>query len=261
MATKDRSVRRQRLRALIFTVGLLLFLGGGLVLVRDHQRTTDSVRPRGGGEDRDRFHKPEAVGPAQGEDLQAYTRAKAALIRSRASSEPTRQSFAVISFDSYRKSKEVTAFLKGRSVQVVGFQIRVPLPGYPPMSVEVRGRPMGQVLRAEAGSGLVRRLSRELSELERIIPTVENEAFKVVYQEAAADKRRALVVLGSDPPAVFAVIVRSTNSSLGRMGGAAGVRLVDVPNNPNSSPGTHDFYGVLPEDEQVAGWGAQGNSR
>lgn len=243
-----RAMKRLRSRPELFAlaIGALLFIGGALKLVFDQGRASTSLRSRS-------IATPDAgvdartrVGPSPGESLAGYTDRKKKLLGQRAASSPRVSGFAVVSFDGYRKSEEAEQFVATEQLKLDSAWIRVPFPGFDPVELK-SGEDLGAAVEAEL-KRIDRQQRQELDDLEAIIPTVTDPAFKKVYEEDARRLRKTVQLLAARPSVVFAVVVRGTNANLARAGRAEGTRLVDVSDDPNASPDTHVFTGILPEE-------------
>lgn len=235
---------RSRPEMIAFALGALLFAGGAAKLVFDQGRAVTSTHSRPGlvpvADTRAR------VGPAPGESIASYLDRKKKLLAERASKGSRVSSFAVVSFDRYRKSEETVELLGANKLSVASIWIRVPLPGFDPVEVK-SGDGFAAAVAAET-KRIEKEKKQELDDLEAIIPTVTDPAFRKVYQEDAQRLRKAVDLLESEPSVVFAMVVRATNASLSKAAGSPGVRLVDVADDPNASPDTHRFSGILPEE-------------
>ncbi|MEO7803416.1 MAG: hypothetical protein ABIS18_03010, partial [Actinomycetota bacterium] len=168
--------------------------------------------------------------------------------------QPRQASFAVISFDSYRKVGEVEEFVKVSRLDVVAVQMRIPLPTFDPQSVAVGQRTVAAVVAGTNGSVKLKELTQELVELDEIIPTVTDPAYREVYVADADVRRKAIALLRSDPSLVFALVVKGSNANLAKASGLAEVRFVDVAESPSISFDSHDFFGLLPEDTVSSSW-------
>lgn len=242
-----------RAELVAFGIGSLLFIGGLVTVFTASRRAPTEV----GEERRPALRSPRAkvgrVGPEAGEALAPYFERKRALLRARAARSPGARTFAVVSFDSYRRAKEAEDALASLRLRAHSVQIRIPLPGFEPVTVAVGARSIADAVEGRRRR-IVKDLKGELGALEEIIPTVDDPQFKTVYEADAENLRKAISLLESDPSLVFAVVVASTNGSLRRAAEAPGVRLADLPDEPAASPETHEFVGVLPEDVESASW-------
>ena len=253
---------RRRKEILAFLIGLILFAAGALALTRNHQRTAarplEGIRPaaRSAAEPGGRSARPSIgpIGPPVGTSVGAYVDRRRAALGKAATAQPRAQSWAVVSFDSYREPEAVTALLSGRTLTVAAFQQRVPAEGFAPETVDVGRRRLDAVLRARAGAAVAARLQRERSDLERLLPAVDDAAYRQVYQGEVHRLSEAIQPLRTRPATVFALVVRGPNEGLFRLSKVPGVRLVDIAENPvaGSSSGV---FGLLPDDVKTASFG------
>ena len=234
---------RYRTEVVIFTVGAILFLGGLANVVISNRTTPTSdldLRPDVEG--------PAAlgvVGPGPDEDIGAYVARKKELLATRSAGAGREESFAVVSFDSYRTAGQAESFLAASKLDAHSLHVRVPLPGYSSESISVADGDIAASVDAYRQETLAS-LKEELSELEKIIPTVNDREFKRVYQEDAESRRTAISILEGEAPVVYGVVARGTHASLSKAGGVPGIRLVDVPDDPGVTPDTHQFRAIAP---------------
>lgn len=198
--------------------------------------------------------KESQIGPTSAQPLAAYVPKRKELLKAKASKQPRQASFAVVSFDSYRKISEVEAFLRSSRLDLVAVQMRIPLPTFDAQSVAVRQRLVTQVVAETNGQAKIDELKEELIELEKIIPTVTDPQYRAVYEADADARRSAIGLLRSDPSLIFALVVKASNANLAKAAAMAGIRLVDVADTADITVESHDFFGLLPEDSVNASW-------
>jgi hypothetical protein len=207
-----------------------------------------------GREDRAAFDEPtpEApragivrVGPQEGETLAAYLERKSSLLARRAASEPSGDGAGALFLNTYLPPGQIRSLI-GPGVEVSSVMVRIPLPEFSAETLEVGG---GGVAGAV---GVWRRrllppIREEVSDLEAILPTVEDPGFREVYQSDLEIQRRAAQILQSNNPAVvFAVIVETTYARLHELLGVSTVRFVDLPPDGTSAEAV-TFTAILPE--------------
>lgn len=240
---------RSRPEIIAFAIGLVLFGGGALKLILDQSRASQSFGS--GSSPSPAAPDPRTrMGPAPGEQLAPYLDRKRKLLGERASKEPKTASFAAVSFDGYRKPEEAEVFVASNKLELSAALVRLPLPGFGAAEVKASNR-LTKTLEEELKL-LKDGLQRELDELEAIIPTVTDQAFRKVYEEDAARHRGAIDLIDSEPAVVFGVVVRGPLATLARVATTPGVRLVDLPDDPAASVVTHRFVGILPEETERA---------
>jgi hypothetical protein len=260
-STLDAIRRRKELVA--FAIGVTMVVAGFAALARSHQRTSsqplEDMRPQSADVGTAaRLSTTPAVGPALGASPAAYVDRRRAALGKLAASQPGSTSWAVVSFDSYREPEAVVSLLStppGRTLTVYAFQQRVPAPGFAPEAVELGQQRLETVIAAKTGAAVARRLARQRTDLQRLVPTVENAAYRQVYQAEARRLTGAVDALQSRPATLFALLVRGTNDALARLAKLPGVRLVDVAGTP-SRPDPAGFYGLLPDDTKTTTFGS-----
>ena len=241
---------RQHPEGIVFLVGTLLFTGG-LAAVIKRQLSPDPAPSAGPG-----ATQPGAsaarVGPAPDEALKPYIDRRKSVLAARASKEPRKSSFAVVSFDSYRKPSDVSDFLARETVAVWSLEMRVPVARFKSEKILVRGRPLGEASADFTGPARLQALTREMAGLQAAAAGTVDPAFKQVYQQGADGRRKAIEILKAGGGTVFAVVIEASHSTLARIASRTGVRLVDLPEDPAATPADHEFAGILPEDTAVA---------
>jgi hypothetical protein len=87
----------------------------------------------------------------------------------------------------------------------------------------------------------------ERDEIKKLIPTVDDQAFKTFYTQEVARLDKALKAFAPDSAMVFGAVVKAPAAALKALGAKAEVRLVDVA--PNAAPGDKTVYrGLRPEE-------------
>jgi hypothetical protein len=87
----------------------------------------------------------------------------------------------------------------------------------------------------------------EQDEIKKLLPTVDDPAFKTFYQSEIDRLTKALKNFAPDGPLVFAVVVRGPATALQALGARPDVRLVDVGDKPQADPKAV-FRGLRPEE-------------
>ncbi len=231
----------------MFGIGLILFVLGVLSVFTDIFSNDDTVAgPQSRGNPS--LEQPRALGPASGESIPAYIETKKAALAEKGSKEPRANSYAVVSFDAYKKGAEAAEVAGAFNTEATHLQMRIPLPGFFAETVELKGRTIEEAVADATGEDRIEVLTKEVEELEQILKDTQDPEYKAVYQEDARSRRQAIQLLKSDPPIVFALVIQGTNANLVKVAAAPGVRLVDIPADPAATPRTHFFPGILPED-------------
>ncbi|MGI8984113.1 MAG: hypothetical protein ACR2HM_06220 [Acidimicrobiales bacterium] len=87
----------------------------------------------------------------------------------------------------------------------------------------------------------------ERDEIKKLIPTVDDPAFKSFYTSEVARLEKALKAFAPDSAMVFGAVVKAPAATLQALGAKAGVRLVDVADTP--TPSNDALYrGLRPEE-------------
>lgn len=232
----------------LFVAGLLLFMAGGANLIVTQQRATTSLDTSRNLHD-ERSSEVKVLGRPADESVASYLARKKSLLASRSKKDPTATSLAVVSFDSYRTSEQVESFLSANKLSSKAAILRVALEGSIPEEVRLTDPKVSASLAAEVKSRAALETTRA-EELEKIIPTVSEADFRSVYQEDASRRRKAAEILTTGA-VWFALVVDAPLSALSKAAAARGVRLVDIPEEPDSrlvSLDSHTFRGILPEE-------------
>jgi hypothetical protein len=236
---------RYRTEIIVFSIGAALFAGGLFNVIASNRITDENVVI----ETRPSVPGPSAlgeVGPSPGVDVATYIDTKRKLLADRAKQAPKESSFAVVSFDRYQSAAETDGFVKARKLEAHSVEVRVPLPGYPSEALSLEGASVPEVLASWRQRSLAT-LTDELAELRKIIPTVDDKEFKSVYQEDAESRSNAIAILEGDGSVVFGLLLRGSHADLLKAGQVAGVRLVDLPEEPAITPETHRFKALPPQ--------------
>lgn len=239
---------RGRAEWVFLALGIVVF-GAGLavnLVVRSKRATPVSVS--------DIRATPRAVvGPGGGVLIDAYVRSRRGALREFESERPHATARAVVSFDRYRTSGEVERLLDQHDLRAVRLLTRIPLAGFKDRSLVVGTKAIQQALIAVTGTEAQSEIRDELGELTKLIPTVDQPEFKRVYEQDAANHRRALEMLKGDPAIIYAVYVEGSVADLMGIARSAAVRLVDLA--PNGASANVSLFGLHPEDETKTGSG------
>ncbi len=243
---------RNHPEAILFFIGLMVFIGGLWTVLGGFFE----AKPPGSPSEPDvrSSPPPEAfIGPEPGTGVASYVDARRRLLSDRAAKKPKTSSFAVVSFGSYMTPEQVEAFLKTNRLEPYEIHLRIPLPGFETESVEVDGKPLGDLTKTRVGTARIEKLEDELKELERIIPTVTDSDFRATYEEDAESRRKAIALLRADAGTIYAAVVKGSYANLAKAQAQTGVRLVDVSDEESADPATHSFSGLLPEETETVG--------
>ena len=88
-------------------------------------------------------------------------------------------------------------------------------------------------------------------EIKKLLPTVDDPAFKTFYQSEVDRLDKALKNLAPDAAMVFAVVVRAPATALQALGARPDVRVVDVGDNAQPDPRA-TYRGLRPEETAKA---------
>ncbi|MGQ0743129.1 MAG: hypothetical protein ACT4OS_02075 [Acidimicrobiales bacterium] len=147
---------------------------------------------------------------------------------------------AVVSLESY--SPEAGARRQVAGLRVVG--LLVAKPGTPPASVT---EPLTQWVQQQKS-----RDRAERDELRRLLPTVDDPAFKADYEAELARLEASLANLDAQDELVFALVVRGTLSKLAALADDSEVRLVDVAESERETTAESILRGLRPEEKTKA---------
>lgn len=174
----------------------------------------------------------EDLGPEPGVDLAAYTQNRRAALAA-----VTGERVAVVSLGAYGTQAQA----KG----IVGATPVVALLVAPPgMAPSVVVGDLGTWAAAQTTT-----IREERDEINKLIPTVTDQAFKTFYTEEVARLDKAAGALTATSPIVFGVVVRGPAPALQALGARTEVRLVDVADG--SQPGPQATYRGLRPEEQL----------
>jgi len=87
----------------------------------------------------------------------------------------------------------------------------------------------------------------ERDEIAKLIPTVDDPAFKTFYTQEVARLDKALKNFAPDSTLVFGAVVRGPAAALQALGARPGVRLVDIGATADADPKAV-YRGVRPEE-------------
>ena len=233
----DRDHRAARATARLLAAGLFVAVLGAVVAFSVYTVRSD------GGTDADTDGAAPAptavpdgatadgIGPPPGADLNAYLDAARAALGSARGEQA-----AVVSLRSYRTEADARKAVGELPVA----SLLVALPGGLPAVTSEPARWLEEQKAAQ-------RAERE--EIRKILPTVNDPAFKAFYNEELARLDKAIRSVPTD--VVFGVVVRGAPPRLQALAASPDVRVVDVARA--SLAGEPRYRGVRPEETTVAG--------
>lgn len=201
----------------------------GLTTIRDDAPTPASSPPRLV-ETVTTLPPPTEVGPASGTELAGYVGARKAALAA-LGEERT----AVVSLAKYSTQAQLKALL-GDTPTVA---LLVAPPGTAPAVVT---GDLATWSRAQTEA-----TQTERDEIKKLIPTVDDPAFKSFYTSEVARLDKALKAFAPDSAMVFGAVVKAPAATLQALGAKAGVRLVDVADTPTPSNDAR-YRGLRPEE-------------
>jgi hypothetical protein len=174
------------------------------------------------------------VGPAPGTELAAYVTArKAALAANK------EERVAVVSLAKYSTQAQVKTLLGTNAVVA----LLVAPPGTAPAVVTGDLAKWSQEQTAAT--------TTERDEIKKLIPTVDDPAFKTFYTQEVARLDKALKAFSPTSAMVFGAVVKAPAAALQALGAKAEVRLVDVAST--ATPTDKAVYrGLRPEETAKA---------
>ncbi len=191
--------------------------------------TGDTARP-GAVETVTTLRAPRQVGPPLGTDLAGYVAARKSALT--ATSE---ERVAVVSLAKYSTQAQARTLLG--TLPVVG--LLVAPPGIGPSVVT--GDLAAWLTTQSAAT------TSERDEIKKLIPTVDDPAFKAFYTAEVSRLDKALKGFAPNTALVFGAVVRGRAPALQALGAGAEVRLVDVAETA-APPTDAVFRGLRPEE-------------
>ena len=243
------SYLRERPEIALFGLGVILFAGGLASVVAG--QLSPNLEPKGleSSPQSPASASQVRVGPALDEPVRPYIQGRKALLARKAAQSPGTLTLGMIVFGSYRPVSEVNALLKARGLDPIAVKLRVPLPVFRPVEVMLGGKTL-----ADAASEHRASIRREGEALDDIVREAGDPQFKAVYKKDLDFHREALEILEDDPAVIFAVVVKTTYSSLARVDDLPQIRYVDIPEDPSATLPTLSFAAPVPEDTETAGF-------
>jgi len=177
----------------------------------------------------------DAIGPAAGTDVGGYVDA-----RKQASAEATGERVAVLSLDSYGSEADARAAAGSVSVEA----LLVAAPGTRPTVVTDGLEAWAKDQRKADES--------ERDEFRKLLPTVDDPAFKAEYESQIARLDAAIESVSPTAKVVFGLVVRGPSDALQALGAAPGVRLVDIGTGAKVRKGAA-YRGLRPEETVKVG--------
>lgn len=251
----ERFLWRNR-QALVLVVALIAFAGSYVHLQRypDLAAQADGPRPgsvpSAGPTGRGLSGESVVVGPAEGTMLADYVQERQDVL----AEAPDGQRVAVVSFGEY-VTPDRAAELIPDGLEPVSVQLRVPDDQMEPFTVEVEDGIASAA--EEAIEGERQRIADEEAEFEELLGsgTVEDEDFLEEFRQQLERLKAVRNLLDSGAGTVFAVVVRGSVDDLRQVADEDAVRLVDLA-PIGVDPGSSTFYGLLPDDDERATYGA-----
>lgn len=216
-----------RRTAMLFAVALIVVALGGLVFVLVSSGDGDSDGSSLSATSND-------IGPVAGTELATYIPE-----REKALSDASGTRLAVVSFDQYATEADAKAAVKDVSVT----KLLAAAPGGAPSEVT------GSV--AAWADEEVRASREERDELQRMLPTVDDPAFRDYYQTEINNLTALIDRVNPGAPLVFAAVVRGDADDLRKLARGATIRLVDVGSSAKSPPDAV-YTGLRPEETTTA---------
>lgn len=197
----------------------------------------------------------QVVGPGLGQPLEEYVDQRRSAL---AELDPASgRRVAVVSFDEYTTPDQVLELLPD-DASLHFAQIRLPAEGLTPVETEVLGGDLaGSIERAIEVP--IAELAAEEEEARTLLEsgTVEDEAFRRDLQLRVEELAAVRSLVNSGTGLIFAVVIEASVEGLLALSEAQGVRLVDV-GAPETDADDSGFFGLLPEDTEVATYGEEG---
>ncbi len=176
-----------------------------------------------------------SIGPDANAEVGAYLDA-----RKQDLAVATGDRVAVVSFDGYLSEADARAKVGSLKVDA----LLAAAPGAHP-SVVTNG--------LEAWAKSQRQADEiERNEIRRLLPTVDDPAFKAFYESEVVRLENAIANASPTSAVVFGLALRGPADSLRTLAATAGVRLVDVGDAATSAPGAV-FRGLRPEETAKVG--------
>jgi hypothetical protein len=235
----DGDERAARWTVRFFAVAVFVaVIGATLVLslraLDDEQRSPESASQPANVETITTLPPPPEVGPEPGTELPAYvTSRKAAL----AAVQDER--VAVVSLAKYATQAQAKTLVG--TTPVVALLVAPPGTGPATVTGDLAAWVREQTAATQA----------ERDEIQRLIPTVDDAAFKKFYTEEVARLDKALKSFSPTSAMVFGVVVKGPATALKALGAKAEVRLVDVADNATTDPKAI-YRGLRPEETAKA---------
>ncbi|MBW3662206.1 MAG: hypothetical protein KY469_03820 [Actinobacteria bacterium] len=197
----------------------------------------------------------QVIGPGLGQPLEEYVaQRRAALSQLDPASEPR---VAVVSLREYVTPEQVLELLPD-DASLRFAQIRLPAEGLTPVETEVIGGDLaGSIERAIEVP--IAELAAEEEDARTLLEsgTVEDEEFRRDLQLRVEELAAVRSLVNSGSGLIFAVVIEASVEDLLALSEAESVRLVDV-GAPETDPDNSGFFGLLPEDAEVATYGEEG---
>ncbi len=177
---------------------------------------------------------PPEVGPAPGTDLAGYIASRKSVLGGMRD-----ERVAVVSLGKYMTQTQAKAVVGATPVVA----LLVAPPGTAPATV---AGDLATWVREQTAA-----TQAERDEIRKLIPTVDDPAFKRFYEEEVTRLEKALKNFAPTSAMVFGVVVKGPPQALQALATKADVRLVDVAENAGTDPNTV-YRGVRPEEKGKA---------
>ncbi|MDQ4133773.1 MAG: hypothetical protein M3179_11350 [Actinomycetota bacterium] len=223
----DDDEHQARRSATLFAVALIVVALGGLIFVLLRSDGSDSDQPVGQLSSVD-------IGPAPGTDLNTYMSE-----RQKALDNASGKRVAVVSFDQYVTEPDAKAAADSVSVA----KLLAAAPGGSPSVVS------GSI--GSWAEDQVRVSREDRDELQKMLPTVDDPAFRDYYQAEINNLTVLVDRVKPDGPLVFGLVVRGDAEDLKKLASRPNVRLVDVGQSGKTSPDAL-YRGLRPEETAKA---------
>lgn len=177
---------------------------------------------------------PTQAGPAPGTELPAYVAARKAAL---AANKDER--VAVVSLAKYATEAQARAVLGTNTV--VALLVAPPGTGPAVVTTDLASWSKEQTAATTA----------ERDEIKKLLPTVDDPAFKNFYTQEIARMEKALKAFAPTSAMVFGAVVKAPAASLQALGAKAEVRLVDVADTATPTKDA-TYRGLRPEETAKA---------
>ena len=197
----------------------------------------------------------QVIGPVLGQQLDEYIEQRQAVLAELDAGSGRR--VAVVSFEEYTNPEQVLEVLPADAALHFA-QIRLPAEGLTPVETEVvDGDLAGSIERAVEVP--IAELAAEEEEVRTLLEsgTVEDDEFLRDLQLRVDELAAVRSLVNSGSGLLFAVVIEASVADLQALADIDTVRLVDV-GDAETDPENSGFFGLVPEDTEVATHGEEG---